>query len=189
MAQLGIVSALLGVIVGSVGAGAGLIALMIIVAAFTSARRITRHPGGWWAAFPISPAPLPAAAGLVAAGVVPSTGIAVIPTAGILIGRTMTATSLAGRRALDELTARRGAVEAALSLGVPGRDAAAEIARPGAARSLVPALDQTRTVGARHAARGVRGDVAERGHTGAGRRFPVPLSSSPAGRIFLSAGA
>jgi putative ABC transport system permease protein len=67
--------------------------------------------------------------------------------AGILIGGTMTATALAGRRALDELRVRRGEVEAALSLGFLPRDAAMEIARPSAAQALVPALDQTRTVG------------------------------------------
>ena len=66
---------------------------------------------------------------------------------GGLIGGTMTATALAGRRALDELHARRGEVEAALGLGLLPRDAALEIARPAAAQSLVPVVDQTRTVG------------------------------------------
>jgi putative ABC transport system permease protein len=59
----------------------------------------------------------------------------------------MTATSLAGRRALDELAARRGEVEAALSVGLSDRDAVLEICRPAAAQALTPALDQTRTVG------------------------------------------
>ncbi|NMH99634.1 ABC transporter permease [Pseudonocardia sp. K10HN5] len=145
--QLGAVSALLGAIVGSVGASAGFVALMVGVAAFTSARRITRHRSGWWAALPVALAPLPVTAGLVASGVVPANGVAIIPMAGILIGGAMTATSLAGRRALDELTARRGEVEAALSLGFLDRDAAIEIARPTAAQAMVPALDQTRTVG------------------------------------------
>nr|WP_211247823.1 ABC transporter permease [Cryptosporangium arvum] len=72
---------------------------------------------------------------------------AAVPIAGILIGGAMTATSLAGRRALDELETRHGEVEAALSLGFPDRDAALEICRPTAGQALVPALDQTRTVG------------------------------------------
>jgi putative ABC transport system permease protein len=55
--------------------------------------------------------------------------------------------ALAGRRALDELTQRRGEVEAALALGLPDRDAALEVCRPGAAQALLPPLDQTRTVG------------------------------------------
>ena len=40
-----------------------------------------------------------------------------------------------------------GEYEAALSLGFTGRDAALEICRPASAHALVPALDQTRTVG------------------------------------------
>ncbi|WP_369132592.1 ABC transporter permease [Modestobacter sp. I12A-02662] len=59
----------------------------------------------------------------------------------------MTATSLAGRRLRDELEQRRGEVEAALSLGFLPRDAVLLVARPVAATALVPALDQTRTVG------------------------------------------
>ncbi len=55
--------------------------------------------------------------------------------------------SLAGRRALDELHTRRGEHEAALSLGLLPREAALEICRPASALALVPALDQTRTVG------------------------------------------
>ncbi|MHA6796378.1 ABC transporter permease [Pseudonocardia bannensis] len=145
--QLGAVSALLGAIVGPAGASAGFVALMVGVAALTSARRITRNRSGWWAALPVAPAPLPMTAGLGAAGVVPADGIAIIPMAGIMIGGAMTATSPAGRRALDELTTRRGEVEAALSPEFPDRDAAIEIAWPTAAQAMAPALDQTRTVG------------------------------------------
>ena len=84
---------------------------------------------------------------MVATGSVPTTGIALVPVCGILIGGAMTATSLAGRRALDELAARRGEYEAALSLGLMERDAAMELVRPAARQALVPATDQTRTVG------------------------------------------
>jgi len=59
----------------------------------------------------------------------------------------MTATSLAGRRALDELDTRRGELEAALALGVRERYAARFVTRPSAAQALTPAMDQTRTVG------------------------------------------
>ncbi|HEX2290196.1 MAG TPA: ABC transporter permease, partial [Pseudonocardiaceae bacterium] len=145
--QLGVVSLLIGAIVGSVLLSAAFVLVMVGVAAWTSARRITPHRSGWWAVLPIAVAPLPVTALLVVSGVVPPAGIAVIPMAGILIGGAMTATSLAGRRTLDELRARRGEVEAALSLGFPPRDAAMEIARPSAGQALVPAIDQTRTVG------------------------------------------
>jgi putative ABC transport system permease protein len=145
--QLGAVSLLIGAIVGSVLLSAAFVLVMVAVATWTSARRITPHPSGWWAVLPIAVAPLPVVALLVLGGVVPPVGVAVIPMAGILIGGTMTATSLAGRRTLDELAARHGEVEAALSLGLLPRDAAMEIARPSAGQALVPAIDQTRTVG------------------------------------------
>jgi len=79
--------------------------------------------------------------------VLPAQALAVIPVSGILIGGAMTATALAGRRALDDLRTRRGEVEAALSLGLLPRDAALEICRPAGASALVPVTDQTRTVG------------------------------------------
>ncbi|MBW0092151.1 ABC transporter permease [Pseudonocardia sp. KRD-184] len=145
--QLGAVSLLIGAIVGSVPLSAAFVALMVVVAARTAGRRMTPDRSGWWAIVPIALAPVPVVAALVLAGVVPPQGIAVIPMAGILIGGTMTATALAGRRALDELEARRGEVEAALSLGMLPRDAALEIARCTAGQSLVPVTDQTRTVG------------------------------------------
>lgn len=84
---------------------------------------------------------------VLASGAVPLRGEAVIPVAGILIGGAMTATSLAGRRLREELTDRRGEVEAALALGLLPRDAVLLIARPVGATALIPPLDQTRTVG------------------------------------------
>jgi putative ABC transport system permease protein len=84
---------------------------------------------------------------VLASGAVPLVGTAVIPIAGILIGGAMTATSLAGRRLRDELSGRRGEVEAALALGFLPRDAVLLVGRAAGATALVPALDQTRTVG------------------------------------------
>ena len=77
----------------------------------------------------------------------PLRGVAVIPIAGILIGGAMTATSLAGRRLRDELTSRRGEVEAALALGLP--PGTPSCWSPGAPppRPSCRRLDQTRTVG------------------------------------------
>ncbi|MGI5128454.1 ABC transporter permease [Pseudonocardia sp. CA-107938] len=144
--QLAAVSLLIGAIIGSVWLSAAFVLVMVLVAGGTGARRMTRHRSGWWALLPVV-LPLPVVAVLVVGGVVPPTGLAIVPTAGILVGGAMTATVLAGRRALDELTTRRGEVEAALSLGLLPRDAAIEVARPTAAQALSPALDQTRTVG------------------------------------------
>ncbi|MGW1061612.1 ABC transporter permease [Micromonospora rubida] len=145
--QLAAVSLLIAAIVASLWATAAFVVLMCAVAAGTSGRRITGGARGWWAAVPIVAGSLSVVGGLLLAGLVPVRGIAVIPVAGILIGGAMTATSLAGRRALDELTGRRGEVEAALALGLPSRAAVLLVCRPAAGQALIPALDQTRTVG------------------------------------------
>ncbi|WP_246158680.1 ABC transporter permease [Micromonospora palomenae] len=145
--QLAAVSLLIAAIVASLWATAAFVVVMCAVAAGTSGRRITGGARGWWAAVPIVAGSLSVVLGLLLAGLVPARGIAVIPVAGILIGGAMTATSLAGRRALDELTGRRGEVEAALALGLLPRDAVLLVCRPAAGQALIPALDQTRTVG------------------------------------------
>jgi putative ABC transport system permease protein len=145
--QLGAVSLLIAWVLRSWWATAAFIALMFAVAVGTSARRISTLRRGWAVAAPIAAGALPVGAGIVGAGTTPLRTVAVLPIAGILIGGAMTATSLAGRRALDELHDRHGEYEAALALGFLPRDAALEVIRPTAGRALVPALDQTRTVG------------------------------------------
>ena len=145
--QLGIVSLLIAAIVGSLPLTVAFLLLMFGVATYTAGRRMTRHRSGWWAAVPVGLGTAPVILCLLVGGLVPAKGIVLVPIAGILIGGAMTATALAGRRALDELTQRRGEVEAALALGLPDRDAALEVCRPGAAQALLPPLDQTRTVG------------------------------------------
>jgi uncharacterized protein (TIGR00245 family) len=154
-AQLAAVSAVLLVVVRSLLLSAAFVALMLTVAAVTSAGRITGHglesPRALGrllpTALPIVGGAVPVVALVLASGAVPLRGVAVIPVAGILIGGAMTATSLAGRRIRDELQARRGEVEAALALGLVARDAVLLVGRPVGATALVPALDQTRTVG------------------------------------------
>lgn len=121
--------------------------LMLTAAALTSARRITGRFDAAWPAVPIIAGVLPVLGLILGSRLVPFTGIAVIPIAGIITGAAMTATTLAGRRALDELHTRRGEYEAALALGFLPRAAALEVARVPASEALIPALDQTRTVG------------------------------------------
>jgi putative ABC transport system permease protein len=145
--QLTAVSLVIATITRSVPLTGAFVVVMYLVAARTAGRRITVGRAAWWAAVPIGAATVPVVALLLATGLVPLRGITVIPIAGILIGGALTATSLAGRRAVEELTGRRGEVEAALSVGLSDRDAALEICRPHAATALIPALDQTRTVG------------------------------------------
>ncbi|WP_308123306.1 ABC transporter permease [Modestobacter marinus] len=153
--QLAAVSAVLAAVLRSLWLSVAFALLMLGVAAVTAAGRITRRPlRSAGAARRVGASGLAIAAGaapvvgvVLFSGSVPLAGIAVIPVAGIVIGGAMTATSLAGRRLRDELEQRRGEVEGALSLGFHARDAVLLVARPVAATALVPALDQTRTVG------------------------------------------
>lgn len=147
VAQLAAVALLLAVIVSSLAASFAFVGAMYAIATLTAARRIGSVRRGRWCALPIGAGPLPVVAGLLALGVLPAQGVAVVPVAGILIGGAMTATVLAGRRALVELRTRAGEVEAAQALGFPDREAALMVCRPAASEALVPALDQTRTVG------------------------------------------
>ena len=59
----------------------------------------------------------------------------------------MTAATLTGRRAYDEITGKFGSYEAALALGLQSPEAAFEVIQPTAKEALTPGLDQTRTVG------------------------------------------
>ncbi|MET7525789.1 ABC transporter permease [Streptomyces sp. NPDC005248] len=145
--QLAAVSLLIGWVVRSLPALLGFLVLMYAVAVRTAGRRITANRTWWWAALPIAAGVAPVIGVLLLTGLLPVRGLALIPVAGILIGGALTATVLGGRRALDELTMRRGEVEAGMALGLLDRDARMEIARPAASEALLPGLDQTRTVG------------------------------------------
>ncbi len=122
------------------------VVVMFAVATLTAARRLAGRLVAW-TLVPVVGGALPVVAGLLASAVVPRQPIALVPVAGILIGGAMTATVLAGRRALDALHSRHGEYEAALSIGLESRPAVLLVARDDASLALVPGLDQTRTVG------------------------------------------
>ena len=147
MLQLAVVATIIVAVVRSWWLTIAFVLVMLGVASFTSARRMTRDRTGFLAAAAIGAGVLPVLAIVLVSGAVPLTGIAVVPIAGIVIGGAMTATSLAGRRALDDLEAHRDQYEGALALGGRRRDAAMIVCRPAATQALVPPMDQTRTVG------------------------------------------
>lgn len=84
---------------------------------------------------------------IFASGAVPWTGAAIVPMAGIVIGGAMTANSLNGRRCFAALREERDSYEGALALGLPVPVAVRLVVARHRAESLVPGLDQTRTVG------------------------------------------
>ncbi|MFE6759183.1 ABC transporter permease [Streptomyces sp. NPDC057684] len=145
--QLAVVSLVVGAVMHELPLLLAFVTVMFTVATFTAGRRITRNGTGWWSALPIAAGVLPTLGPLLMTGLLPLKGIALIPVTGILIGGALTATVIAGRRALEELEARRGEVEAAMALGFLDREARLEVARPAASDALIPGLDQTRTVG------------------------------------------
>jgi len=147
LVQLAAVSVIIAAVVRSLPLTVAFVLVMFLVATVTSARRLTDERGGLLAGLSIAAGALPVLVVVLVSGAVPARGIAVVPVSGIVIGGAMSATSVAGRRAMDELHTRWGEYEAGISLGLSERDAALEICRPSATQALTPALDQTRTVG------------------------------------------
>lgn len=144
--QLGVVGLLIAAVLRSWWLTAAFVTLMIVVASLTASGRIRAVQRRWTFA-PILLGALPVTGVLLAVGLLPLEPISVIPTAGILIGNAMTATSLAGRRSLEALQERHGELEAGLALGLLPRDAALLVCQQPARLALLPGLDQTRTVG------------------------------------------
>jgi putative ABC transport system permease protein len=146
--QLAVVAAVIATVLDSVRLSAAFVVLMYSIASVTAWRRLraTRQSLGW-VALAISGGAGPVIALCLGSGTVPLSGAAIIPVAGIVIGNAMTVVGLAGRRAFAELEGQRGQVEAALALGFPERMARDLVVRPSAREALLPAIDQTRTVG------------------------------------------
>lgn len=145
--QLAVVALLISQLARHPLAALGFVALMFSVASLTAGRRVAAGRRGVLMALPIAAGVLPVLGLMLACGVLPFSALALIAVAGQLIGGAMTAATLAGRRILGELHQRNGEVEAALALGFPEAEARMLIIRPVAGEALIPALDQTRTVG------------------------------------------
>ncbi|MDA0136958.1 ABC transporter permease [Solirubrobacter sp. CPCC 204708] len=124
------------------------VAVMLVTAAFTAGRRIGGVPRARVYAFGAIAAPALTATGfLLAVGAFDVTPRAAVPTAGILIGGAMAATSLTGRRLIEALDADHAEIEARLCLGDSAREALRPSIRRAIHTGLTPAIDQTRSVG------------------------------------------
>jgi len=121
--------------------------LMFAVATATSARRV-EAPRRWpWVALALAAGVLPVLTVVFLSGAVPWNGASLVPVAGIVIGGTMSAHSLAGRRSFAALREEIGSYEAGLALGLTRPQAITEVVGRLLPEALVPGLDQTRTVG------------------------------------------
>lgn len=146
--QLAAVGLVLVVVLTTPGLAPLYLLSMVAVAAVTSGRRLRRVPRAALAAgVAISAGAAVPALVVAATGALPLTVRALVPFTAQVVGGAMTATTLAGARLLDDVDAGWHEVEGWLALGATGPQAVAGPARRAAAGALVPALDQTASVG------------------------------------------
>jgi putative ABC transport system permease protein len=146
--QLAVVSLVITAALASLWWSLLFAALMLAVATRTSAQRIDAQGAqALWVGLAMASGVLPVLLLVLGSGVIPFNGAGIVPTAGIIIGNTMKAATLTGRRAYDELSSQFGSYEAGLAIGLESKDAALEVIQPSAKEALMPNLDATRTVG------------------------------------------
>jgi putative ABC transport system permease protein len=147
--QLAVVGLVVAVALTSLPWSALMLVAMLAVAGLTCARRLgSLHAMGVPAFVAVGVPSAAVLAALLLSGALPTAPQALLPAGGILIGGAMTAATLAGRRLLADMSARWGEIEAALTLGLfPAAAIRETVGRVAAGEALVPALDQTRTVG------------------------------------------
>ncbi|EIV93668.1 ABC transporter permease [Frankia sp. QA3] len=146
--QLALIGLALRGVFAAPPAAAAVLAVMLAAAVGTASRRLVGFPAVVRRVGVSCLLGATVALGLVfAAGAVEATVRNLVALAGSVVGGTMTACTLTGRRLADGLRRRRDEVEAWLALGATPRRAVADIARESVAEALVPPLDQTRTVG------------------------------------------
>jgi putative ABC transport system permease protein len=146
--QLAIVAlALRGVFAAPI-AVIGVLAVMVSVAIWTASRRLDQLPGAFRAVALACLAGATVSIGIIVGlPVLDRSTRDLVAVSGIIVGGTMTAATLTGRRLEQGLRLRRDEVEAWVALGATNREAVRGIARHAVFEAMVPALDQTRTVG------------------------------------------
>lgn len=145
--QIAVVGLVLGVVLRTAALAPLYLVLALGVASWTSARRLGSREVWGWTALAIGSGALASAVVVVGVGALQLHALQVVPFTAQLIGGAMTATTLAGRRMLDDVDGGWNVVEGWLALGAAPRRAVAGFARTATSRALAPALDQTRSVG------------------------------------------
>jgi len=148
LVQLAIVGAAIALVFEFPALAVAFVAVMLTTAGLTAGSRLRGLPGARARALVAIAIPsLSATAVLLAMGAFDFTARAAVPTAGILIGGAMAATTLTGRRLLESLHDEIPEIETRLALGDSARDALAPAIRRAVHTGLVPVVDQTRSVG------------------------------------------
>jgi putative ABC transport system permease protein len=146
--QLAVVGALIALVFEVPALAVAFVAVMVLTATLTAGSRMRALPGARRIAIGAIALPAVGATGaLLAVGAFAATPRATIPTAGILIGGAMLATTLTGRRLVEDLTGSVEEIETRLALGDHARDALVPLTRRAIAGALVPLVDQTRSAG------------------------------------------
>ncbi len=146
--QLAVIAAVLRLAFASWAVAAGLLLVMLLAVGGTAGRRLgpgRRHVGQVLVASLAGAAPVVAL--LLVPGAFERSPRYAIAFTGIVLGGTLTACTLSGRRLRERVADRWAEVEAWLALGATPRQAVLPFL-PGAVReALLPAVDQTRTTG------------------------------------------
>jgi putative ABC transport system permease protein len=125
-----------------------LVAVMVVVGAFTARQRARTVPGAFW---PLLVALTLAGAGtlglVVALGVFEPEPRFLVPVGGMVIGNAMTAAAVALNRLGDEMRAQEREIEARLALGATATEAARSLVRRSLRSGMIPLIDQTKTTG------------------------------------------
>jgi putative ABC transport system permease protein len=146
--QLGLVALALRGVFAAPGFVVLVLTVMFTVATWTATRRLRGFARPGWAVVAACGAGAAVSIGLICGLPILDRSVrTLVAVSGIVVGGTMTAATLTGRRLLDGLRRRHEEVEGWLALGATPRRAVVAVARDAAAEALVPALDQTRTVG------------------------------------------
>lgn len=146
--QLAAVGAFIALVFEVPGLSFVFVAAMLATAGLTSGGRLRGLPGARPRALVSIALPALAATGaLLVVGAFDFTPRAAVPTAGILIGGAMAATTLTGRRLLESLRDDVPEIETRLALGDSARTALAPAVRRAVHTGLIPVVDQTRSVG------------------------------------------
>ena len=146
--QLAGIAAIIDLVFSTIGWSALLMAVMLGAAALTSQRRMTGIPSAFaLAVVAIGGSTSVGLLLLFGTGAFPFEPRFLIPIAGMLIGNSMNATSIAGLRLREEIADKRMEVEARLALGVPVSRALNPYVRTAARTALIPLMDSTKNVG------------------------------------------
>ena len=145
--QLGLAALVITLVVRSIWLSLLAVAGMFTVAVITTGKRVEASANWPWAALAMASGVLPVIGIILLTGTVPFTGIAIIPVAGIILGATMTAHTLVGRRSFAALREEHGQYEASLSLGLTAGQSINEVIARRVPEGLLPNLDQVRTAG------------------------------------------